>query len=168
MIITDIEFLKQPCNNVSLFEAQDIINKLESELLSSSAKGIGLAANQIGINANVCIIRTESTKINLVNPIVIEKYDLRMFKHEGCLSFPNQWLTTKRYNEILVRDLFRPAGVIFVGLEAVVAQHEIGHLNGELMHDYIISIPLGPNSPCWCDTSGKKWKKCHQGLEIKG
>jgi peptide deformylase len=166
MIVTDKEFLKQPCKDVSLFEAKDIISKLDVELASSHIKGIGLAANQIGINAKVCILRVGLEKIDLVNPIIVETYDLRMFRNEGCLSFPGEWLITKRYNEILVKDQIHPTGIVLVGLEAVAAQHEIGHLNGEIMHDYIITIPLGPNSLCWC--GGKKWKKCHQDLEIKG
>jgi len=167
MVITDTNLLRQPCRNVSIFEAQDIITKLEIELSAPGIKGVGLAAIQIGILVNVCIIRSGLIKINLINPTIVAKYDLRMFKNEGCLSFPEQWFTTKRHNEIFVKDLIYPTGMVFVGLEAVIVQHEIGHLNGELMHDYAISLPLGPNSLCWCG-GGKKWKKCHMGSEIKG
>lgn len=167
MIAADKTFLRKPCKDVSLFESvETIISKLEEELDNSPTAGIGLAANQIGIDAKVCIIRAGQEKINLVNPIITEKYDLSLFKGEGCLSFPGEWLITKRYNEIVIKDLYRPAGMILMGLEAVVAQHEIGHLYGELMHDFVVTLPLGPNSQCWCG-SGKKWKKCCLTKEIK-
>lgn len=163
----DKELLRKECKNVSLFEAGNIIAKLEAELNSASTTGIGLAANQIGIDAKVCIIRVGPEFFNLVNPIITAKYDLSLFNNEGCLSFPNVWVTTKRFNEIVVKDLLHPAGIICVGIEAVVVQHEVGHLYGELMHDYIVSVPKGRNDICWCG-SGKKWKKCCQGKEIKG
>ena len=163
MIITDKEQLRKECKDVSIFEAQDIVTKLEAELQNSNIIGIGLAANQIGIDAKVCIIRTEES-LNLANPVIVEKHDLMVFRREGCLSFPNKWITTKRYNEILITDLFHPAGVVCTGLEAVVVQHEIGHLFGELMYDYQIKIP-GRNIPCWCG-SERKFKKCCLGKEI--
>ena len=72
MIVTSRKSLKKECRDVSLFEAADIIKKLEVELQNSKQPGIGLAANQIGIDAKVCIIRTKN-KLDLVNPIIIEK-----------------------------------------------------------------------------------------------
>jgi peptide deformylase len=165
MIITDKSKLEKECKDVSLFEAIGIINKLEEELKSSKIPGIGLAANQIGVDAKVCIIRAKD-KINLVNPIITKKYDLSLFRNEGCLSFPNQYIVTKRYNEIVITDLFHPAGLILVGIQAVIAQHEIGHLYGETMFDYQITEPSGPNMPCWCN-SGRKFKKCCSKKEVK-
>lgn len=166
MIITDESKLRSECQDVSIFEANDIISKLEEELKSSKNTGIGLAANQIGIDKKVCIIRVGSLSLNLANPIITEKEDLCLFRNEGCLSFPDQWISTKRYNEIVVKDLFHSAGVVCSGLMAVVVQHEVGHLYGETMYDYEIKIPSGPNMPCWCK-SGKKYKKCHMGKEIR-
>jgi len=117
-----------------------------------------LAANQIGINKKICIIRAGS-KLDLVNPKIAKTYDL-MEANEGCLSFPNIFINTKRYNEILVKDDLHSAGIICTGLEAVVVQHEVGHLYGEIMFDYKIEIPKNRNDKCWCN-SGKKYKKCH-------
>lgn len=123
MIITDINKLKNVCETVSLLESTTIIEKLEQELQNSKNPGIGLAAPQIGINKRVCIIRSQN-KIDLVNPKIIEQYDLMEFVDEGCLSFPYQWVTTKRYNEIFIQDSLHPAGLILVGIDAVIAQHE--------------------------------------------
>lgn len=159
MIITDESKLITECKNISVFEAPDIIRKLEIELAASPVSGVGLAANQIGIDAKVCIIRTGKHSLDLVNPVITETYDLCMFDNEGCLSYPDAWLTTKRYNEILVKDLLNPNGIVCTGLISVVVQHEVGHLYGETMYANQIRKPDGPNSACWCG-SGKKFKKC--------
>jgi peptide deformylase len=164
MIVTDKEKLRAVCKDVSLFEAQDVISKLENEL-SKSEIGIGLAANQIGIDAKVCIIKAKKL-FALVNPVIVETFDKSLFANEGCLSFPGEFLTTARFNEIVVRDLLHPAGLICTGLEAVVVQHEVGHLYGELMHDFVVDIPAGRNSLCWCG-SNRKYKKCCLGKDIK-
>lgn len=165
MIVTDESLLRQECKEVSIFEGMEIVGKLETELANSTSPGIGLAANQIGIDAKVCIIRTNNS-LNLINPRVVERYDLMEFDNEGCLSFPEQWIATKRYAEVLVKDLLHPEGVVATGLDAVVIQHEVGHLYGETMYDYQIKRP-GPNLKCWCG-SEKKYKKCHMGKIING
>ena len=159
MIITDETKLITECKDISIFEAPAIIKKLEEELANSSVSGVGLAANQIGIDAKVCIIRTGRHHLSLVNPVILELHDLCMFDNEGCLSYPDAWVATKRYNEVLVKDLLNPNGVVCTGLTAVVVQHEVGHLYGETMYAHQIKKPDGPNSPCWCG-SGKKLKKC--------
>lgn len=159
MIITDEKLLRKECKDASIFEASEIIAKLEYELKNSTAPGIGLAANQIGIDSKVFILRTPYISLDFVNPKIIDKRDLRLLKNEGCLSFPGIYLTTKRYNEIFVIDFFRPNGIVCTGLEAVVVQHETGHLYGETMFDYQIVEPK-INEKCWCN-SGLKYKRCH-------
>ncbi|MFA5024237.1 MAG: peptide deformylase [Patescibacteria group bacterium] len=163
MIVTDLEFLKRPCKDVSLFEAYDIIKQLELNLFDPH--GIGLAANQIGINARVVILRTRSCYLDLVNPIIVNKYDLCSFDRDSCLSFPGVRLITQRYNEIFLKDLLHPAGIILTGLDSVVAQHECDHIDGITLFDRQIKIPF-KSQPCWCG-SGKKFKVCHYGWEIK-
>lgn len=163
MILTDDKLPIIECDDVSLFEGLSIIKKLELEL--NNSKGVGLAAVQIGINAKVAIIRA-GKNVDLINPEIISSSDLAEFNNEGCLSFPNEWLTTSRYSEVFVKDLLHPSGIVFTGAIAVVVQHEIGHMYGETMHDYVISRP-GVNEKCWCG-SGKKYKKCHKGEVING
>ena len=158
VIVTDEKQLRAECKDVSIFEAYEIISKLENEL-ANSPTGIGLAAPQINIQKKVCIIRCGNTKIDLVNPVIIKKYDLRELYDEGCLSFPEKFIVTKRFNEIFVQDTLHPAGMIFTGIESVIVLHEIGHLYGKLMYDYEINIPKR-NEKCWC-LSGKKYKNCH-------
>jgi len=164
MIITNKSELEKVCSDTSIIEAHKTLSLLEQSLTNSKTPGVGLAANQIGIDAKVCIIRTNS-KIDLVNPVIVEQYDLMEFEREGCLSFPGKYILTKRYNEILVKDLWQPAGLILVGMDAVVAQHEIGHLYGKTMFEYQIERPQ-VNSVCWCG-SGRKYKKCHMNKLIR-
>jgi len=162
MIVSNIEELRDECKDVSLIEATGIITRLEGVLAENP--GIGIAANQIGIDGKVCLIRTRN-KINLVNPIITDMYDIMEFENEGCLSFKGIRLLTKRYNEVVIKDSIHPAGIILVGLDAVVAQHEIDHLYGRVMFDYEIKRPQ-VNQLCWCN-SKKKYKKCHSGKKIK-
>jgi peptide deformylase len=158
MIITDKSKLKKECQDASIMDVDKILSLLNKVLSESRTPGVGLAANQIGIDAKVCVIRARH-KIDFVNPVIVEQYDLMEFNNEGCLSFPDQWLLTKRYNEIFVQDLLHPAGIILVGIDAVVAQHEIDHLYGKTMFEYEIKRPR-VNDKCWCG-SGRKYKKCH-------
>lgn len=165
MIIIDINILRKPCKDASIIEADSIIKKLEIELLNSPIKGVGLSANQIGIDSRICIIRTDKISLDLINPIIVKSYDLCSFKDDGCLSVPRVFVTTQRYNEILIKDILHSSGIIAIGMEAVIIQHEIDHTNGILMLDRQIIIPER-NEKCWCN-SGKKYKVCHYGKEIK-
>lgn len=164
MIITDKNKLIIECKEANLFEANKIIDQLDKELRASKT-GVGLAANQIGIDAKVCIIRLRN-EINLVNPVIVESFDKWIFKNEGCLSFVGEFITTARYNEIFVKDALHPMGFVSSGPEAVAIQHEIDHLNGKTMYDYQIKVPANRNDLCWCG-SKRKYKKCCLGLEIR-
>ena len=81
------------------------------------------------------------------------------------MSYPDQWILTKRYNEICVVDLFHPHGIILTGFTAVVVNHEIDHLYGKTMYDSQITRPQ-TNQKCWCN-SGYKYKNCHLNKIIK-
>lgn len=165
MITTNIDKLKIKCNEVSIFEAQQIIALLEAELKQSKVPGIGLAHNQIGGNKMVAIVRIPNCPpIDLVNPKIIESYDIKEYHGEGCLSYPGKSIITKRYNEIFVKDSIHTAGIVCTGLEAVAVQHEIDHLYGRTMYDFTITAPL-KSEKCWCGSS-KKYKSCHLGQKI--
>ena len=89
MIIKDISELKTRCEEITDYEeAEKIAAKLLKEL-ANSKKGIGLAANQIGINKRVCVINVKEPLV-MVNPKIVEKSEEYFFFPEGCLSFPNK------------------------------------------------------------------------------
>lgn len=148
-------------------EINDIIFQLENELQTSAKNGypgIGLAAPQIGIAKNIAIVRIDNFSLNLINSELITGKNQQMFRDEGCLSFPGKIENTLRYNEVSLKN--DDEVIKLTGLSAVVAQHEIGHWNGEIFYDFkapklqpIISSKILPNSMCICG-SGKKYKKC--------
>jgi peptide deformylase len=162
MIVTKTAELTKPCEDISIDEGFKLIDKLNSIL--EQENGIGLAANQIGINKKVCILRipdSETGEIighNFINPKITRREEPITFENEGCLSYPNVFIRTIRYNKVTVVDDLSPEGRDFEGLEAVCAQHEVDHLFGKTMHMSKVKV-IGRNSLCPCE-SGKKFKKC--------
>jgi peptide deformylase len=167
IIVNNEEALKIRCENAIPDEVGSIVEKLEQELeysIRMGRPGIGLAAPQIGIAKNVAIVRLDNNyKVNLVNCNIKDKYDLEIFRDEGCLSFPGRIENTMRYQEVhIVDNLVYPKSFIVSGLMAVVVQHELDHLNGILLPDIALQKPkkkVGPNDPCVCG-SKIKFKKC--------
>ena len=160
MIITDIKLLRIKNEEATLEEAKEIVLKLEEELKNSLIKGVGLAAPQIGINKRVAIIRADEN-IDLINPIIKDKQYGYINFNEGCLSFPNQFFNTRRYNEILVIDDLHPAGFVATGFIAAILSHEVEHLDGVLIMDVVVGAQkIGRNDLCYCG-SGLKYKRCH-------
>lgn len=145
----------------------DLWSRLEATL--NAVGGLGLAAPQIGIPLQAAIVRTpkgfypwnpDGIRMNLWNPkLEIEGKDTILYK-EGCLSFPGQFWMTKRWRDIVFTN---GDGRKYVaeGSEAVVLQHEIGHLTGHTFLEYKAyeATEVGRNDPCPCG-SGKKFKKC--------
>lgn len=171
IIINNEEALRVKCEDATIDEAKIIVALLENELKESARlgrPGIGLAAPQIGIAKKVAIVRLDDVKIDLINCKVEIGYDPAPFKSEGCLSFPNKYEDTIRYQEILVsNNLIYPHRFVATGLTAVVCQHEIGHWNSDLFMDHLIpklapvvaKIKSRPNELCLCG-SNIKTKKC--------
>lgn len=125
-IVTDIKELRKPCAEVLPDEdISAIILDLKDTL--NTQKGIGLAANQIGINKKIAYYKFGENEVTLINPRIIEKWDRIVFA-EGCLSFPGLEIKTDRYLGIM----FENSGNKFEAgyLEAMIIQHEVDHLNG--------------------------------------
>ena len=140
MIIKDKYKLMTICEKVkTIEEGEKIAAKLFNELSNSKIPGIGLAANQIGINKRVCIINVKEP-IAFINPEIIETSG-EVIVPESCLSFPKKTVTVKRYRFVTIES--DNHGVVVLGsdgdddnlLESVCAQHEIDHINGITMFD---------------------------------
>jgi len=147
MIIEDKEQLTQKCKPCkTIKEGEEIGVKLLEELKNSKS-GIGLAANQIGIDKRVCVINVKEP-IVLINPEII-KTSTDMFAFmEGCLSFPKQAIRTMRYKQIEVKAKNHKKALKFkiptnkkskdfllTSYEVACVQHEIDHLDGITMFD---------------------------------
>ena len=136
-------------NEIKSENIQKIIEKMIKTMRKHN--GAGLAANQIYEPIRICIIEvldnprykhlnTIPLKI-LINPKVIIKKDSTTFNsYEGCLSVPNLRGKVRRYNSINVTYYTMDAKKItenIKGLESIVYQHEIDHLDGYLFTDKV-------------------------------
>jgi peptide deformylase len=170
MITTDEKILRMSCSDATPEEVGAIIEQLERELEYSARlgrQGVGLACPQINIHKNIAVVRLDANhSVNLVNCKIKNAYDEFIFEQEGCLSFPDMLVSTKRYNEIhIVDNLVYPHAFVLTGLMSIICQHELNHLQNILLPD--IAIPeqkpqktkIRPNDKCICG-SNKKFKKC--------
>jgi len=140
---------------VSIEEGRTIATEL-FQILNKRQDGVGLAANQVGIDAQVAVVNVREPVV-LINPKIIDKSD-EISYYEGCLSFPKHGIRTKRYKNIIVKSADVDCQYYFSGaesaknakgtwetakkhdteqrlLEAICVQHEIDHLNGITIHD---------------------------------
>ena len=115
-----------------------------------SAKGIGLAAIQIGIAKRVIVVDINRDRENeiknpmyFVNPEIIWKSEDLNTYEEGCLSVPNQFAEINRPSSCEVEYLNYNGEKSFLkaeGLLATCIQHEIDHLEGILFIDYLSKL----------------------------
>ena len=142
MIITEETQLRILCEEVkTVKEGEEIGAQLLTEL-SKSENGIGLAANQIGINKRVCVINVKEPMV-LINPRIVERSTEEFIFPEGCLSFPNKHVRTKRNVSVIIETDNHEGKLSFSAesedvndaFECACVQHEIDHLDGITMFD---------------------------------
>ncbi len=122
-------------------EVDDEIRKLINFMVTAMYEnnGVGLAANQIGLDLNMAVLDAGNGLKILVNPKII-KTEGEQIDKEGCLSFPGVYFKIKRpkYVEAEALDKFGKLQIIKArDLEARAICHEIDHLNGKLIVDHI-------------------------------
>lgn len=103
------------------------------------ARGIGLAAPQVGRSERMCVVDVDETPLVLVNPEVVHEAG-RAKGEEGCLSIPDVYGDVERPTKVLVRALDRDGQEFEVEASDLLARcllHEIDHLNGKLFIDYL-------------------------------
>ena len=128
----------------------DIERELMKDMLDTmyTAKGIGLAAIQIGVSKRIIVMdisKEENKKkpMYFVNPIIIKKNDEKATYEEGCLSVPNQFAEIDRPSKCEVEYLDyngNKQNLQAEGLLATCIQHEIDHLEGILFIDYLSKL----------------------------
>jgi len=119
---------------------KEIMDMIDSMVMAMDRnQGIGLAAPQVGIDLRLAVVRCGRDILKLINPIIIDKKGKNIME-EGCLSVPGVSVRICRAKALKVayRDL-QGKKVIkdYDGLPAKVIQHEIDHLNGKLIIDYM-------------------------------
>ena len=148
--------INKKLRRVSVDEGLKIAEEL-FRILNERKDGIGLAANQVGYDASVAVVNIKEPLI-LINPVIKEQWD-EIDYYEGCLSYPERGVKTKRYRNVIVQTEQEESGWYFSGnettqevkgtweqeskeqdqeqrlLEAICVQHEIDHLNGVTIMD---------------------------------
>ena len=108
--------------------------------------GLGLSANQVGIDAKVFVMGTDDdNRKNIFNPQVISVSKETELAKEGCLSYPGLWLSVKRPKEVtLSYQTVDGTHVVetFIGLQARIAQHEFDHMEGLNFSDHVSQLKL--------------------------
>ncbi len=158
------------------------------DILNKRQDGIGLAANQVGIDAQVAVVNVREPLV-LINP-QYEELGNEIQYYEGCLSFQGKGVNTKRYDSVVIKTEQDESSWYFSGapnptdgqsgwekrernkndaelrlLETICVQHEIDHLRGltiidrQIINTITTQNKIGRNDPCHCG-SGKKYKKC--------
>ena len=139
--VTDKQLLKKKCKVCENATAGLIAGERLLKILKENKDGVGLAANQVGIDLAVCVVNV-TRPIILVNPKIVGKFGKSFFQ-EACLSFPGDYIITERWTDIIVRDDHNKRDLAFSfeksALECVCVQHEIDHLNGVLMSDRAVN-----------------------------
>jgi peptide deformylase len=104
-----------------------------------AARGVGLAANQVGLARRVAVIDAEGHRFAMVNPVIVEA-EGRATAEEGCLSIPEIYGDVTRAERVVLEALDRegqPFRLEAEGLTARAIQHEIDHLDGILFLDHL-------------------------------
>tara|TARA_Y100001973_G_scaffold57271_1_gene84397 strand:+ start:30 stop:608 length:579 start_codon:yes stop_codon:yes gene_type:complete len=183
MIITEEAKLKLMCEEVKTIKEGEKIGAQLLKELAAAKNGIGLAANQIGINKRVCVVNVKEPLV-LINPRIVEQSEETFVFPEGCLSFPGKHIRTKRNVSIVVETDNHTEQLSFSAdskdvndaFECACVQHEIDHLDGITMFERaVVAQPYkAPKTPGrnervtitdGKDTKELKWKKAQPLVE---
>src|SRR5436309_11260013 len=129
-------------------EIEASIHKLIEEMVESmyEARGVGLAAPQIGVSLRVIVLgMPEEEPFALINPEIVKRSGERIVE-EGCLSLPGYRAELTRSTLVIAKGL-GPNGkqVRIKAKENLLAQaleHEIDHVNGTLYIDHLPSLDV--------------------------
>lgn len=118
-------------------EIQKLLRDMEETM---EGKGVGLAAPQVGVSLRLCIARIDGKPTPLINPEITWRSGEKKVGQEGCLSLPETWVLVPRPVEIVVRYMDARGTrkeKKLAGFGARVTQHEVDHLEGRLIVDYV-------------------------------
>jgi peptide deformylase len=139
------------------------VQQLVDDLLETmrAAKGVGLAANQIGVARRVAVVdigEEDPPPLVLINPVIVERGDEQETAEEGCLSIPEIFGDVERPARVVVEALDRDGKKFRAeaqGYKARAIQHEIDHLDGILFLDHLSAVKRS--------LLLAKWKKSRKG-----
>ncbi len=125
-------------------EVNDNIKKLLDNMAETlyHAKGVGLAAPQVGISKRVIVVDIGEGLFKLVNPEIVASSGIQDGA-EGCLSLPDVVGNVKRSERVTVKALDENGDEVTIEASGYLArafQHEIDHLNGIIFTDKATAI----------------------------
>ena len=137
--------ISQPVDHIGEDEQKLMDDTIETMY---AANGIGLAAIQIGFLKRIIVMDISKDKKNkspmyFVNPIILNKVAEQSTYEEGCLSVPDQFAEIDRSKKCEVEYLDYNGEKKLLkaeGLLATCIQHEIDHLEGILLIDYLSKL----------------------------
>ena len=117
------------------------VKKFVADLFETmqASKGVGLAANQVGVARRIAVVEADDTRLVLINPVIVEA-EGRESAEEGCLSIPEVYAEVTRPARVRLEATgldgkrYSWEGE---GLAARAVQHEIDHLDGILFLDHL-------------------------------
>ena len=114
--------------------------------IMEQARGVGLSANQIGVDAAIFVMRWPTMEREyggeyvVVNPKILEYSEATSVYEEGCLSYPGLYISLARPDSVKVQFQDKTGGMETVelsGWPARIFQHEYDHIEGKLFIDYL-------------------------------
>ena len=162
MSLLDIYVLGAPILREDTHPVTDVgpeLQKLIDDMFETmyAAKGIGLAAPQVGRTERVAVIDVEGAKHVIINPEIVLREGSQKGE-EGCLSIPDIYADVERAMRVVVKAQDRegqPTEIDASELLARCLQHEIDHLHGKLFIDYLGLLKRR--------AALKKWDKLRDG-----
>lgn len=144
MSLLDIHVLGSPILRQDTTRVEHItpeLRRLVDDMFETMevAKGVGLAAPQVGRSERLCVVDADDTRLVVINPEIIHKEGGIVRGEEGCLSIPEVYADVDRYARVTVRaqdidgnwyEIEQAANLLGRCL-----QHEIDHLHGRLFTD---------------------------------
>jgi len=154
-IVTDTSALKKSIPTTTFTKEEQDLATAALLTAVTEHKGLGMSANQIGLNKRICVINVREEPLVLVNPTIVEETEEKIMYFEGCLSLPKTMKkpikTVRSYGIKVKADNFpdvlefstkerkhEDINALFGDvdlLESVCVQHEIDHLNGLTIRD---------------------------------
>jgi peptide deformylase len=119
----------------------DEVRRLVDDMFETmdTARGVGLAANQVGVARRVAVVDAEEDRFEMIDPVIVES-EGRTVAEEGCLSIPEIYGDVGRPERVVIEATDRHGQRYrkeATGLKARAIQHEIDHLDGILFLDHL-------------------------------
>jgi len=118
-------------------EIRDTVSEMRKVMKANG--GVGLSANQVGLNWRMFIAEYNKKLYVVFNPRITKKSKKVEVLEEGCLSVPDKYVEIPRAESIVMETNDRQGKKIKIKVFSVLArifQHETDHLNGKLITDY--------------------------------